>query len=184
VQRWATTLRTVRATPPPGLRLETVREADLDDRTRSALAELLSSCFDAVDAPSASTSPLIPRLRVVGWGPDARPVVHQAVRIVPLADDRRPPAALGDLCVHPDVRGRGLARAAIEQGVALAEQLADVVLTRTTVVAGVFAALGFVRADERVLALRDGRWEPVSDVWAKAGTRPPEPPLHLSSPLF
>jgi GNAT superfamily N-acetyltransferase len=161
-----------------------VRETDLDDQRRRALADLLSSCFDAVDAPSASTSPLIPHVRVVGCGPDGRPVVHQAVRIVPLVDDRRPPAALGDLCVHPDLRGRGLARAAIEQGVALAEQIADVVLTRTTVVAGVFAALGFVRADERVLALRDGRWDPVSNVWARADAGLPEAPLHLSSPLF
>jgi GNAT superfamily N-acetyltransferase len=174
----------VRADTPPGLRFETLREADLDAQQRTALAELLSSCFDAVDAPSASTSPLVPHLRVVGCGPDGRPVVHQAVRIVPLADDRPPPAALGDLCVHPDVRGRGLARAAIEQGVALAEEVADVVLTRTTVVAGVFASLGFVRAHEHVLALRDGRWEPVSDVWAKAGSGLSERPLHLSSPLF
>jgi GNAT superfamily N-acetyltransferase len=184
VQREATTLPTVRANTPPGLRLETLRETDLDEPRRAALTDLLSSSFDAVDARSASASPLIPHLRVVGYDPDGRPLVHQAVRIVPLADDRRPPAALGDLCVHPDFRGRGLARVAIAQGLALAEELADVVLTRTTVVARVFAALGFVRADELVLALRHDRWEPVSDVWAKAGTNLPDPPLRLSSPWF
>jgi GNAT superfamily N-acetyltransferase len=184
VQREVTTLATVQPDTPPGLRFETVRETDVDEPRRAALADLLSSCFDAVDAPSASTSPLIPQLRVVGCDPDGRPVVHQAVRIVALADDRRPPAALGDLCVHPDWRGRGLARFAIAQGITLAEGLSDVVLTRTTVVAEVFASLGFVRADERALALRDGRWDPVSNVWAKARTGLPEPPLHLSSPLF
>jgi GNAT superfamily N-acetyltransferase len=173
----------VRADLPSDLRLEVLHEPELGEQQRAELAGLLSACFGEVDVPSASTSPLVPHLRIVGRDPDGRPVVHQAVRLVPLLDNPRPVAALGDLCVHPDVRGQGLARRAIERGVAAADGLAAVVLTRTTVVADVFASLGFVRADQRVLALRDDRWDPVSDVWAKANAGLLDR-LHLSSALF
>lgn len=155
-------------------RLETVLDAGLGSAARAAVAALLDGAFGAAGAAAAT-----PVVRVLAWGDDGALVGHQGVASVGVADGPAV-AGLGGLCVRPDRRRAGLGRRLIEAGVEAALGVAPVMVTRTEVVAPVFAALGFLPAGDGVLAVRDGAWEPVSDVWIRGGPGS----LRLATALF
>jgi predicted N-acetyltransferase YhbS len=82
---------------------------------------------------------------------------------------------LGDVAVHPDHRGRGIARSLIRLAVEQArERGAEVILTDTVAVATTFQALGFRPVPRFSLYYeRDGscRWHPRWLAWGHEESR-------------
>lgn len=164
-----------------GLRYE-VLPASLAAGDHRAVCELLVMAFGDCDARLAACGEAPVDRRFVARE-NGEIVGHQAVKRVQLMAGARYALALGDLVVDSGYRRRGIARRLILAAVADARVAADLVVTRTILMANVFAELGFERAEHRLRAPYDGDMSPIRDAWLLE-RRPSDKTYDLDSAEF
>jgi predicted N-acetyltransferase YhbS len=149
------------------------------------VAAFLAAQFGDARYAAAGVRTLAPFARLVLRDATGRVAAHQALFWLAVVGgpDRRV-GGLGDLAVASEHRGGGLGRRlATTARTLLDERGAELVLTRTAALGGLFAELGFL-PDAPVTGLLDGVPAPISGLWTWSvdGTAPA--PLVLADADF